>query len=33
MKETNKLLEQLPTDFFSQFKDGTQFQLFMDAFI
>lgn len=31
MKETQKLLEQLPADFFNQFKDGSEFQLFMDA--
>jgi transposase-like protein len=31
MEETKKLLDQLPADFFKQFKDSNSFQSFMDA--
>jgi putative transposase len=31
MENTNKLLEQLPADFFKQFQSGAEFQHFMDA--
>jgi transposase-like protein len=31
MENTKKILEQLPADFFKQFKDGSSFQSFMDA--
>lgn len=31
MEETKKLLDQLPADFFRQFKDSSSFQSFMDA--
>lgn len=31
MKNTNKLLEQLPSEFFKQFQSGEEFQQFMDA--
>ncbi|MGN6618717.1 MAG: hypothetical protein ACTHJ5_16205 [Ilyomonas sp.] len=31
MKNTNKLLEQLPSEFLKQFQSGEEFQQFMDA--